>query len=65
MCKVNPVTKENIEAMKSSLRKRMENPSLTEEQLFALREQLDYVERNVRERTAFEPMIVNSEDASC
>ncbi|MCL5263794.1 MAG: hypothetical protein M1343_01130 [Chloroflexi bacterium] len=55
MCKINPVTKGNIEEAKSGLLKRMANPNLTHEQLLVLMEQYDYIVNNVRERAGYDP----------
>ncbi|MBI2955161.1 MAG: hypothetical protein HYY30_12655 [Chloroflexi bacterium] len=55
MCNRNPITKDHIATMKSSLLKRMENPNLTQEQLLILREQYEYVVNNVRERPGYYP----------
>lgn len=49
MCKTNPITKEHIEQMKSSFLRRLENPSLTEEQRRALQAQYDYLVENAKE----------------
>jgi CCR4-NOT transcriptional regulation complex NOT5 subunit len=55
MCRTNPVTKDHIEQMKSSLLRRMSNPNLTPEQRAKLQEQYDYVVENVKEREGSEP----------
>lgn len=49
MCKQNPITTEHILLARASLLKRMANPDLTQEQLLALREQYDYIVKNVHE----------------
>jgi len=50
MCKINPVTKEHIDQMKSSFLRRLDNPNLTEEQRQALRAQYDYLVENAKEK---------------
>lgn len=50
MCKINPITKEHIEQMKSSFLRRLDNPNLSAEQRAALQAQYDYLVENAKEK---------------
>ncbi len=50
MCKVNPITKEHIEQMKSSFLRRLDNPNLTDEQRRSIQSQYDYLVENAKEK---------------
>lgn len=50
MCKINPITKEDIDRTKAALLKRLQNPSLTDGGRQLLEDQYNYIVENVRER---------------
>ena len=49
MCKINPITADHIEQMKSSFLRRMSNPNLTEDARRTLQAQYDYLVENAKE----------------
>ncbi|MBI4319090.1 MAG: hypothetical protein HY675_11425 [Chloroflexi bacterium] len=55
MCKINPVTRDNIAQARSSLERRLQSPNLTPQQRDILQSQLDYIIANLRERSELEP----------
>lgn len=59
MCRTNAVTKDDIELMKVTLLKRLDNPYLTPDQRAMLQAQYDYVVSSVKELKGSGPVILS------